>query len=149
MRTADKQSQHQGIAPVSIEIPSRPGFEKVAMDAASSYGKLVGLSRERQEDLRTAVAEACINAMEHGNRFAGDTGVELIFRVRKTTLEIDVIDCGSGIRQPIKQPVLQKKIAGEESPRGWGLFLIERLVDEVEFTHSKRKKHVIRLKMHL
>ncbi|HHL71621.1 MAG TPA: ATP-binding protein [Bacteroidetes bacterium] len=147
MRTVDKR--HDLPSPVSVVIPSRPGFEKVAMDAASSYGKLVGLSAERRDDLRTAVAEACINAMEHGNRFSDETGVELILRVRKTTLVIDVVDFGSGFRHPVKRPVLKKKISGEEPARGWGLFLIERLVDEVEFTRTKQKKHVTRLKMHL
>jgi len=44
------------------------GFEKVAMSTASSVAKLMGFRDERIEDLKTAVAEACINAIEHGNR---------------------------------------------------------------------------------
>ena len=44
------------------------GFEKVAMSTAASVAKLMGFREDRIEDLKTAVAEACINAIEHGNR---------------------------------------------------------------------------------
>ncbi|HUY75577.1 MAG TPA: hypothetical protein VMV29_02325, partial [Ktedonobacterales bacterium] len=41
-------------------------------------------------------------------------------------------------------PNLAAKLAGEESPRGWGLFLIRQLVDEarIEIAHGR---HTIRL----
>ena len=47
---------------------SRMGYEKVAMSTARPVAKLMGFPEDRIEDLKTAVAEACINAIEHGNR---------------------------------------------------------------------------------
>jgi len=54
---------------VELRLPSKLGFEKVAMQTASGVARLMGFPDDRIEDLKTAVAEACINAIEHGNRF--------------------------------------------------------------------------------
>ena len=48
---------------VEVRLPSRMGFEKVAMSTAASVAKLMGFREDRIEDLKTAVAEACINAI--------------------------------------------------------------------------------------
>ena len=53
---------------VEVRLPSRLGYEKVAMSTAAAVAKLMGFPEDRIEDLKTAVAEACINAIEHGNR---------------------------------------------------------------------------------
>ena len=55
-------------ATVEVRLPSRLGYEKVAMSTAASVAKLMGFREDRIEDLKTAIAEACINAIEHGNR---------------------------------------------------------------------------------
>ena len=52
---------------VELKIPSEPGFEKVAMRLAAEVAERMGFSPERIDDLRTAVSEACLNAIRHGN----------------------------------------------------------------------------------
>ena len=52
---------------VEVRLPSQLGYEKVAMSTAAAVAKLMGFREDRVEDLKTAVAEACINAIEHGN----------------------------------------------------------------------------------
>ena len=52
---------------IHLHIPSELGYEKVAMGAARSVAQAMGFSGDRILDLQTAVAEACTNAMEHGN----------------------------------------------------------------------------------
>jgi serine/threonine-protein kinase RsbW len=56
------------------------GFEKVAMSTAASVAKLMGFREDRIEDLKTAVAEACINAIEHGNRLNEKLSVGVVLR---------------------------------------------------------------------
>jgi serine/threonine-protein kinase RsbW len=51
---------------IELHIPSVIGFEKVAMECAASVAKKMGFTEDRIEDLKTAVAEACLNAIEHG-----------------------------------------------------------------------------------
>lgn len=121
---------------IELRLPSRLGFEKVAMNTAASVAKLMGFGSERIEDLKTAVAEACINAMEHGNKFDEGLCVGVILSMGSDSLEVKVLDTGKGPQSHIAAPDIDKKIHGEEEARGMGMFLIESLVDEVEWVSS-------------
>ncbi len=123
-------------ATVEVRLPSRLGYEKVAMSTASAVAKLMGFREDRIEDLKTAIAEACINAIEHGNRMNEKLSVGVVLSAGSDQLEIKVIDDGAGIKkQPVK-PDIDRKMHGEEDPRGIGMFLIQALVDEVEWVPS-------------
>jgi serine/threonine-protein kinase RsbW len=118
---------------VEVRLPSRLGYEKVAMSTAAAVAKLVGLRPERIEDLKTAVAEACINAIEHGNRLNERLSVGVILSASDDLLEVKVIDDGRGIKSLPPRPNIDRKMHGEEDPRGMGMFLIQALVDEAEW----------------
>jgi serine/threonine-protein kinase RsbW len=118
---------------VEVRLPSRMGFEKVAMSTASAVAKLMGFREDRIEDLKTAVAEACINAIEHGNRMNEKLSVGVILSALADKLEVKVIDDGKGMKTQPHKPDIDKKIHGEEDPRGMGMFLIQALVDEAEW----------------
>jgi serine/threonine-protein kinase RsbW len=118
---------------VEVRLPSRLGFEKVAMSTAASVAKLMGFREERIDDLKTAVAEACINAIEHGNRLNEKLSVGVVLSAGTDALEVKVMDDGKGMKSlPIK-PDIDRKMHGEEDPRGMGMFLIQALVDEAEW----------------
>jgi serine/threonine-protein kinase RsbW len=118
---------------VEVRLPSRMGFEKVAMSTASAVAKLMGFREDRIEDLKTAVAEACINAIEHGNRMNEKLSVGVILSAQADKLEVKVIDDGKGMKTQPHKPDIDKKIHGEEDPRGMGMFLMQALVDEAEW----------------
>jgi len=117
---------------VEVRLPSRLGYEKVAMSTAAAVAKLHGLRPDRIEDLKTAVAEACINAIEHGNRLNEKLSVGVILSASDDVLEVKVIDDGKGMRSQPPKPDIDRKMHGEEDPRGMGMFLIQALVDEAE-----------------
>jgi hypothetical protein len=48
----------------------------------------------------------------------------------------------------VEVPDLDAKLAGLQTPRGWGLFLIKNMVDELHTSNDERH-HVIELVMHL
>jgi serine/threonine-protein kinase RsbW len=121
-----------------IQIPSRLGSEKVAMKTAADLARSMGFDEERIEDLKTAVAEACINAMEHGNKLDETLPVGVILSTGADTLEVRVVDTGTGPPIHTEAPDIDKKMHEEETPRGMGMFLIESLVDEVEWVSSPR-----------
>ena len=118
---------------VEVRLPSRLGFEKVAMSTAASVAKLMGFRDERIDDLKTAIAEACINAIEHGNRLNEKLSVGVILSAGADALEIKVMDDGKGMKTQPAKPDIDKKMHGEEDPRGMGMFLIQALVDEAEW----------------
>ena len=49
---------------IELRLPSRLGYEKVAMDTASSLARRMGFGGDRVEALRTAIAEAVTNAID-------------------------------------------------------------------------------------
>ena len=118
---------------VEVRLPSRMGYEKVAMSTASAVAKLMGFRPERIEDLKTAVAEACINAIEHGNRLNEKLSVGVILSAGDDALEVKVIDDGKGMKTQPPKPDIDRKMHGQEDPRGMGMFLIQALVDEAEW----------------
>jgi serine/threonine-protein kinase RsbW len=135
---------------VEVRLPSRLGFEKVAMSTAASVAKLMGFREERIEDLKTAIAEACINAIEHGNRLNEKLSVGVVLSAAADALEIKVIDDGKGMSQQPTKPDIDRKMHGEEDPRGMGMFLIQALVDEAEWVvGSNGKGSYVRLVIRL
>ncbi len=118
---------------VEVRLPTKMGYEKVAMSTASAVAKLMGFPPDRIEDLKTAVAEACINAIEHGNRLNEKLSVGVVLRAGTDALEVKVMDDGTGITKQPAKPDIDRKMHGEEDPRGLGMFLIQALVDEAEW----------------
>jgi serine/threonine-protein kinase RsbW len=49
------------------------------------------------------------------------------------SLEVKVIDDGKGMKTKMAKPDIDRKMHGEEDPRGMGMFLIQALVDEAEW----------------
>ncbi len=134
---------------VEVRLPSELGFEKVAMCTAAGMAGLMGFSHDRIEDLKTAVAEACINAMEHGNQLNESLPVGVILSRSDDELEVRVIDDGGGVIGSPHSPDIDRKMLGEEDPRGMGMFLIQALVDEAEWHKGPPGKSYVRLVIRL
>ena len=130
---------------VHVHLPSELGYEKVAMSTAASMAALMGFSKDRIEDLKTAVAEACINAIEHGNNLNDLLTVGVVLSTSDDQLEVKVIDDGAGINANPVAPDIDRKVHGEEDPRGMGMFLIQALVDEAEWHKGPPGKSFVRL----
>jgi serine/threonine-protein kinase RsbW len=134
---------------IELRLPSKLGYEKVAMNTAASVAKLMGFTEERVEDLKTAVAEACINAMEHGNKLDESLSVGVTLSIIANTLEVKVSDTGEGPQHATHPPDIDKKMLGEEDPRGMGMFLIQALVDEAEWVSAPPAGSYARMVIHL
>jgi len=133
---------------IELHIPSIIGFEKVAMETAASVAKEMGFTDDRIEDLKTAVSEACLNAIEHGNKMDTSTKVGITLTVEESKLQVTVQDEGKGIGQ-IDLPQIENKIEGKEKTRGWGIFLIKNLMNEVKFESGPEGGNVVKMIIHL
>lgn len=129
-------------------IPSAPGNERDAMHHVEAAVRELGLPERRIERLKTAVAEATMNAMEHGNQYQADLPVEVTVMSSARQVAIRIRDSGGGQPLPAQAqtPDLEAKLAEEQTPRGWGLFLIRNLVDEMRVT-SDARHHTVELIM--
>ncbi len=97
----------------------------------------------------TAVGEATMNAMEHGNGYQSDVPVQVEALLASHAVMVRITDQGGPFSlTEMEAPDLAAKLSGLQSPRGWGLFLIERLVDETSVI-NEGEKHTIALIMRL
>ena len=109
----------------------------------------LGLPQRTLERLKTAVAEATMNAMEHGNHYRAEVPVVIEVSASDEELSIKITDEGSG--PPVfhsETPDLEAKLEGAQSPRGWGLFLIKNMVDEMHVSGNP-DHHTIELVINL
>jgi serine phosphatase RsbU (regulator of sigma subunit)/CHASE1-domain containing sensor protein/anti-sigma regulatory factor (Ser/Thr protein kinase) len=131
-------------------LPSERGNERRAMEEVARAVSGLGLPEKSLERLKTAVAEATMNAMEHGNRYNPNVPVKIQVWLLEERLLVRIIDRGSTpLPSSTKEvPDLETKLEGMQTPRGWGLFLIQKMVDEIRVSGNP-DHHTIELVMHL
>jgi len=132
-----------------LSVPSEPGNERRAMEEVAGTVEGLGLPGRTLDRLKTAVAEATMNAMEHGNRYREEAPVLIEVSATDAELSVKITDEGTGPRAFDPQtPDLEAKLDGAQTPRGWGLFLIKSMVDEMNVTGDERH-HTVELILHL
>lgn len=134
-------------------VPSEQGNERLVLDRVAGLVAEQGLSGHRLERLKTAVAEATMNAIEHGNRNQPELPVQIEVDADDAQIIVAVTDLGGRVAgggpdggRPGAEPDLDLKLAGQQSPRGWGLFLIRHMVDAIDET-TYGARHTVRLTM--
>ena len=128
-------------ASVKIILPNILGYERIAMASSASFAKMYGFSAARIEDLKTIVAEAAINAMQHGNKGREDSEVVVTMRIKNRAIHIEVSDHGDGITDILPKPDIERIMNNQDPPVGFGVFLIQELADEVEFNLDTESGH--------
>jgi anti-sigma regulatory factor (Ser/Thr protein kinase) len=130
-----------------FELPGAIGNERTLMERVADLVAPLGLGPDRLERLKTAVSETAMNAIEYGSQ--GDPSVPVRVRVerRPSELTVRIADAGLGGTMPdldaAEVPDLDAKLAGLQKPRGWGLFLIQQMVDRVEVVREGDRQTVV------
>jgi len=115
-----------------FDFPSQAGNERPASEKVIAALAPFRLEEMVEQRLATAVAEATMNAMEHGNQYRAELPAHIQVLSSPSQIAVRIHDFGQGIPQTAAvTPDLESKLAGEQSPRGWGLFLIQNMVDEL------------------
>jgi serine/threonine-protein kinase RsbW len=133
---------------VAFEVPSEPGNERLALAKVAEAVTGRGLTEARLERLKTAVAEAAMNAIEHGNHNQAEVPVEVEVLQSGTEIVVGISDSGGEAPDAgAEEPDLAGKLEGRQSPRGWGLFLIRNMVDGMDVT-TEGARRTVWLTMH-
>lgn len=119
-----------------IAINSTWGEEKKVLNELDKLFSCYAFSKEDCQDLLTSVAEACLNAMEHGNKLIPHKQVEVFVSIIGNTVTVDVLDQGSGFNTL----TTGKDSSSPTQDRGWGMLLIRNLVDNWSFYHKEDKR---------
>lgn len=132
---------------IEFRLPSLEGNERVAMERVAEAVEPLGLNTPSLERLKTAVGETVMNAIEHGNRNDPSLEVAVEVSASRSRLSVRVTDQGEeGDIPETVEPDIEAKLAGEQTPRGWGLFLIGQMVDEVNRVRENGH-HIVELVM--
>ena len=116
---------------VELTLPIIPDLELAATKTAEVVAKHMNLDEEKSAEIGMALIEATINAFEHSG--SDSENVEIHFVIQGDTLVIKVTDKGKGFDpSKVKIPNIEEKLRSDKK-RGWGLKLIEELMDTVEF----------------
>ena len=134
---------------IDFSLPSNPGNDREAMDRVAVAAQALQLPESQLSRLKTAVSEATMNAIEHGNGNDPDLPVTIQLLERPNEVAVRITDCGPGPSGDIdpEEPDLEAKLDGLQTPRGWGLFLIKNMVDELHVFGDDRS-HTLELILH-
>jgi anti-sigma regulatory factor (Ser/Thr protein kinase) len=132
-----------------LTIPGAEGSERMAMDSIAEAVAPLALESTRLERLKTAVSEAAMNAIEYGSKSDPAIPVDIEVALANGDLVVRITDRGlSGGIPAGEEPNLEAKLAGEQKPRGWGLFLIRHMVDTMEVV-TEGPSQTVTLTLHL
>lgn len=103
---------------IKLTVPSKPDYVGVVRLTTSSIGSKINLSIDDIEDIKVAISEACINAME-----------------KSENLDIEYNLCKDEFTMFVKN-VSEEVDASQEDAKEkeLGILIIKSLIDKVEFT---------------
>lgn len=126
---------------VELEIPSAPEYVSIVRQAVEGIARRMDFSPSQIEDLKLAVGEACTNAVKYGCPKDDLHNVEVKCVVTGGGLVVEIRNFISGCEHPKvpRQPDLTRE-------GGLGLYMIRKLVDEVDILWDQDRATVRMLK---
>lgn len=124
---------------VELKIPSELGYEKIAREAVATVAHRLNFSQEKIEDIKTAISEACTNAIRYGSGSDARMKVVVILTADDHKLDILIKDPGASGVPPvnINIPDINGMVEGKQRLGGMGLYIIRELVDEAGFIEAE------------
>jgi anti-sigma regulatory factor (Ser/Thr protein kinase) len=114
---------------ISLTIPIIPDMEVAATNTAEAVLKFMAFDTDSIDEVKHALIEGCINAFEHSH--SQDGNVYIKFVMQADELVVVIQDFGQGFEPDgVEKPVLAEKF-GHSYKRGWGLTMMESLMDSV------------------
>ena len=115
----------------TIKIPSDLKEVKKVSAEILDFLKACKLFKNELLDIKLCLEEALINAIKHGNRLDKSLKVKIDYNLGDDTFKVTITDEGEGFDyKHIPDPTLEENL---QELKGRGIFLIRRLMDEVQF----------------
>ncbi len=115
---------------IKLTIPMMPDMEIAACRTAEAVAEVMQLDEDKTAEVSMALIEACLNSFEHSK--SEDRKVYITFRVEDSELTIILKDLGSGFDpSTVEIPDIAKKLQPGIRKRGWGLKLMEGMMDSI------------------
>lgn len=127
---------------VELRIPSELGYEKIAREAVATVARRLEFDEDKTEDIKTAVSEACTNAIRYGGGADARMKVVVVLTADEDKLDILIKDPGASGTPPgtVGIPDISGMVEGKTRLGGMGLFIIRELVDEAGFVEGDEEE---------
>jgi serine/threonine-protein kinase RsbW len=121
-------------ATVSLELENRPECVALIRSLLSGLGKYLELDPELEDDLKTAISEACNNVVLHA--YGGGSGpLEMTLEISDEHFDVSIRDHGAGIQ----------RVSRAENRMGVGLAVISALANRAEFESNPGEGTEVRM----
>lgn len=120
-------------------------LEKIS-EFIAEHAELVGLDEKATYAVQLAVDEACTNIIEHAYGGEGVGDIKITCNQLEDGLEIIIKDKGKGFNpEEIEQPNIGAPLE-DLGNRGAGVYLINKLMDEVHYEFTKNIGATLKMK---
>ena len=120
---------------INLTIPIIPDMEVAATNTAEAVLRFMAFDTDKIDEVKHALIEGCINAFEHSQ--SQDGNVYIKFVMQDDELVVVIQDFGHGFEvEGVEKPQIETKIGGTYK-RGWGLMMMESLMDTVSIDSNQ------------
>lgn len=122
---------------ITLTIPMMENMEVTATQTADAVARFMEFDDDQIDEVKHALIEACINAFEHSNSVENKVYIRFVMCPEDLTVVIQ--DYGQGFDvEGVPKPDITAKVLGKDDyKRGWGLMLIESMMDSVEIVSGE------------
>jgi len=133
----------------SLNIESRTDRLVDAREFVSAAAQELGFGDDDIGKIALAVDEACTNVIKHAYHFDGQQYLTITVEAGKNSIEIRITDSGERF-DPRELPAPDmKEYLKKFRKGGLGVYLMKKLMDEVEYQLLPGKKNEVRLVKYL
>jgi len=127
----------------TMTVPMEEGQELEVARRAEELARGLSFERDTIEEMKLAIIEAVINAVEHSKSVERKVFITFGLDLKRRRMTIIIQDYGSGFDPgTVETPDIAKKMRKGSYKRGWGLKLMQELMDEVQISSSVKGTQV-------
>ena len=128
-----------------LKLQSSTKHLELIREFVPNIARGVGFDDEKINQIELAVDEACTNVVKHAYKGDDKQPLDVMVQTDKKKFKIIISDKGKGFSpQKIKTPDM-KKYLSEMRVGGLGIYLMQTLMDEVDFKIEPGKKNQVQL----
>ncbi|MCY4233991.1 MAG: ATP-binding protein [Bacteroidetes bacterium] len=128
----------------TLVIPSATRYLSKVRKFISTHALNANLSDEAISELRLAVDEACSNVIEHAYQGKPNEKIHLTMTIETTRIIVQIRDRGFAFNENTYQKPNLIKLSRNRKSGGFGVDIIRRLMDQVEY-HTNGEINEIKL----
>jgi len=138
-------TNEQKILHDELTVKSKTDNLSVVRDFIQSYASKCGLMENEISKIVLAVDEACTNIIKHAYKYSPDGDINIRINCFKNKFVVVITDTGNHFNpELIPEPNLQT-FQKEKRKGGLGIFLIKKLMDEVNYKNLSGERNQVEL----